>query len=433
MRTRASLIAMTALVLLAALAIVYRNAPAQGQAGPQQARFAAVPSEKGGQDPFGAYDIVRDWPKPISSLPGMAKWTWGAGEYVFAETPNRVFILQRGLLPALERPKVIKLPQLGPNIEFPIGRLPWRDATSTSPPGAMEVNGKPGDDSDVGVAGTDFLWSHIIQVADAQGNLIEDWTQWDKMFRRPHAIYISPYDPQKRVFVVDDYRHAVFIFTHDGKQLLKTLGEPNVHGNDPKHFYRPTYIAWDPDGTYFIADGYANTRVVKYDKNDNYVMAWGEKGEGTAQKPETRPGYFNSVHGVVVDPVAKEVFVNDRNNRRIQVFDENGKFLRMWSVGAPPSDVHLIIMDGSRNIWAADRGTSKMVKWDREGNLQYTWGTWGDFPGGMWGVHGLSIDSEGNFYTAEVDSGRAQKYKPRAGARSEFLLTKLPATSNGTR
>jgi len=162
-------------------------------------------------------------------------------------------------------------------------------------------------------------------------------------------------------------------------------------------------------------------------------MAWGEKGEGTAQKPETRPGYFNSVHGVVVDPVAKEVFVNDRNNRRIQVFDENGKFLRMWSVGNPPSDVHLIIMDGSRNIWAADRGTSKMVKWDREGNLQYTWGTWGDFPGGMWGVHGLSIDSEGNFYTAEVDSGRAQKYKPRAGARSEFLLTKLPATGNGTR
>ncbi len=430
MRTRASVIATTALVLLAALTIVYRSTPVQGQAQP---RFAAVPTEKGGQDPFGAYEIVRDWPKPISSLPGMAKWTWGAGEGVFAETPNRVFILQRGLLPNLERPKTIKLPQLGPNIEFPIGRLPWRDATSTSPPGAMEVNGKPGDDSDVGVAGTDFNWSHIVQVADAQGNLLEDWTQWDKMFRRPHAIYISPYDPQKRVFIVDDYRQAVFIFSHDGKQLLKTLGEPNVHAADNKHFYRPTYIAWDPDGTYFVADGYANTRVVKFDKNDNYVMAWGEKGTPTPQAPETRPGYFNSVHGVAVDPVAHEVFVNDRNNRRIQVFDESGKFLRMWSVGQPPSDVHLIIMDGSRNIWAADRGTSKMVKYDREGNLMYTWGTWGDFPGGMWGVHGLSIDSEGNFYTAEVDSGRAQKYKPRAGANPAFLLTKLPTAATGTR
>ena len=431
MRMRVSMIATVAAALAVGIAVGYQVTPLQGQARPSG--YSAVPGEKGGQDPFGAYEIVANWPKPISQLPGLTNWTWGAGEGVFAETPNRVFILQRGLLPNIQRPKAIKLPQLGPNIEFPIGRLPWRDATSASPPGALEVNGKVGDDSDVGVNGTDFNWSHIIMVADAQGNLIEDWTQWDKMFRRPHAVYVNPTDPQKRVYIVDDYRHAVFIFSHDGKQLLKTLGEPNVHGADPKHFYRPTYIAWDPDGTYFIADGYANTRVVKYDKNDNYVMAWGEKGEGTAQKPETRPGYFNSVHGVVVDPVAKEVFVNDRNNRRIQVFDENGKFLRMWSVGAPPSDVHLIIMDGSRNIWAADRGTSKMVKWDREGNLQYTWGTWGDFPGGMWGVHGLSIDSEGNFYTAEVDSGRAQKYKPRAGARSEFLLTKLPATGNGTR
>jgi len=431
MRMRVSMIAAVAAAVAVGIAIGYQAIPLQGQA--RNTGFAAVPSEKGGQDPFGAYDIVANWPKPISSLPGLSNWTWGAGEFVFAETPNRVFILQRGLLPNIQRPKAIKLPQLGPNIEFPIGRLPWRDATSASPPGALEVNGKVGDDSDVGVAGTDFLWSHIITVADAQGTILESWTQWDKMFRRPHAIYISPYDPQKRVFVVDDYRHAVFIFTHDGKQLLKTLGEPNVHASDPKHFYRPTFIAWDPDGTYFIADGYANTRVVKYDRNDNYVTAWGEKGEGTAQKPETRPNYFNSVHGIAVDPVAHEVFVNDRNNRRIQVFDENGKFLRMWSIGAPPSDVHLIIMDGSRNIWGADRGTSKMVKWDREGNFQYAWGTWGDFPGGMWGVHGLSIDSEGNFYTAEVDSGRVQKYKPRAGARSEFLLTKLPAPANGTR
>src|SRR6266850_8200264 len=173
MRTRASLIVTTALVLLAVLAIAYHNTPAQGQARPAGVSFAAVPGQKGGEDPFGGYDIVKDWPKPIASLPGLTKWTWGAGEGVFAETPNRVFILQRGLLPNLDRPKTIKLPQLGPNIEFPIGRLPWRDATSTSPPGALEVNGKVGDDSDVGVNGTDFNWSHIIMIADAQGNIVE--------------------------------------------------------------------------------------------------------------------------------------------------------------------------------------------------------------------------------------------------------------------
>jgi peptidylamidoglycolate lyase len=320
----------------------------------------------------------------------------------------------------------IKLPQLGPNIEFPNFRLPWRDATVASPPGALEKDGKPGDDSDVGKNGVDFNWAHCIVVVDANGNHIEDWTQWDKMLRRPHAVYISPYDPEKNVWIVDDYRHAIFKFSHDGKRLLQTIGEPNVHASDDKHFYRPTFIAWLPDGTFFVADGYANTRVVKFDKNGKYVMTWGERG-GTGQRggpAETRPGYFNNVHGIAVDPQTRQVFVNDRQNHRAQVFDENGKFLREWSFGPAPSDIHLFIIDSNRNLWAADRGTSKMLKYDLNGNFLYSWGTWGDFPGGMWGVHGLSTDQEGNFYVAEVDSGRAQKYRPRAGANPAFLVGK---------
>src|SRR3954462_9694200 len=90
----------------------------------QEPRFAAVPGEKGGQDIFGGYDVVPNWPKPLSSLPGHEKWTYGAGQSVFAESPNRVFVLQRGELPNLPRPMTIKLPQLGPNIELPNFRLP---------------------------------------------------------------------------------------------------------------------------------------------------------------------------------------------------------------------------------------------------------------------------------------------------------------------
>jgi sugar lactone lactonase YvrE len=414
---RVSMIAAVAAAVAVGIAIGYQAIPLQGQA--RNTGFAAVPSEKGGQDPFGAYDIVANWPKPISSLPGLSNWTWGAGEFVFAETPNRVFILQRGLLPNIQRPKAIKLPQLGPNIEFPIGRLPWRDATSASPPGALEVNGKVGDDSDVGVAGTDFLWSHIITVADAQGTILESWTQWDKMFRRPHAIYISPYDPQKRVFVVDDYRHAVFIFTHDGKQLLKTLGEPNVHASDPKHFYRPTFIAWDPDGTYFIADGYANTRVVKYDRNDNYVTAWGEKGEGTAQKPETRPNYFNSVHGIAVDPVAHEVFVNDRNNRRIQVFDESGKFLEQWPGFVSPTRIWIT---QDQFAWVSDAGAQRLAKYDLNGKLLTYFGTPGTFQGGMATPHDFAVDSEGSLYVSNGFNHRIDKYVPKPNADRSRLV-----------
>jgi len=413
-----ALAAIAALVIL--VTVSDRLSPVQAQS--KEAGVVTIPGSVGGQDMFGAYDIVPDWPKPISALPGNEKWTWGAGQNVFAESPNRVFILQRGELPNIQRPKTITLAQLGPNIEFPIGRLPWRDATSASPPGRLETpDGKVGDDSDVGKAGVDFNWAHCIVVVDANGNHIEDWTQWDKMLRRPHSIYISPYDPEKRVWIVDDYRHAIFIFSHDGKKLLQTIGEPNVHASDDKHFYRPTFIGWLPDGTFFVGDGYANTRVVKFDKNGKFLMAWGEKGNPPNEK---RPGYFNNVHGIAVDPQTRQVFVNDRQNHRVQVFDENGKFLREWSFGVAPSDIHLIYIGADRMLWAFDRGTSKMLKYDLNGHFLYSWGTWGDFPGGFWGVHGMSVDQEGNLYVAEVDSGRAQKFRPRPGANPTFLIGK---------
>jgi hypothetical protein len=425
MRQTASILATVAAAAVAALVFAGRTPTVQGQ-GRQEPRFAAVPGEKGGQDIFGGYEVVPNWPKPLSSLPGHEKWTYGAGQSVFAESPNRVFVLQRGELPNLPRPMTIKLPQLGPNIEFPNFRLPWRDATVASPPGRLETaDGKVGDDSDVGKDGVDFRWEHCILVVDANGNITEDWTQWDKMLRRPHAVYISPYDPEKRVWIVDDYRHSIFIFSNDGKRLLQTIGEPNVHAADDKHFYRPTFLTWLPDGTFFVADGYANTRVVKFDKNGKYLMTWGQAGKaGRGAPPETRPGYMNNVHGIAVDPMTRQVFVNDRQNHRVQVFDENGKYLREWSFGAPPSDIHLFIITADRYLWAADRGTSKMLKYDLNGNFLYSWGTWGDFPGGMWGVHGLSTDQDGNFYVAEVDSGRAQKYKPRPGANPAFLVGK---------
>src|ERR1051325_2560307 len=128
--------------LMLIVLIATQQTRVEGQS-PQQPSFAAVPGQKGGQDIFGAYEVVPNWPKPISSLPGNEKWTWGAGQGVFAESPTRVFILQRGELPNIERPKTAKLPQLGPGIEFPNFRLPWRDATTASPPGALlKADGK---------------------------------------------------------------------------------------------------------------------------------------------------------------------------------------------------------------------------------------------------------------------------------------------------
>ena len=102
---------------------------------------------------------------------------------------------------------------------------------------------------------------------DANGNITERWNQYDKDYRRPHSVFISPYDPQKNVWIVDDYRHAIFKYTNDGKTKLLTIGTPNEHASDDKHFFRPTFMAWQPDGSFYVADGYANTRVVKFDKD----------------------------------------------------------------------------------------------------------------------------------------------------------------------
>ena len=230
--------------------------------------------------------------------------------------------------------------------------------------------------------------------------------------RRPHSVYISPYDPQKRVWIVDDNMQAIYIFTHDGKQLLQTIGTPEQEGADATHFNRPTYIDWLPDGTFFVSDGYTGTRVAKFDKNGKFVMQWGIKGNPPNEK---RPGYMNNVHGVAVDPINRHVFVNDRNNHRIQVFDENGKYLSEWHIDADPSSLHLLYIGADRNVWTFDRSTNKMVQYDQEGHLKYAWGTMGNFAGGLWGVHGMSVDQDGNLYVAEVDSGRVQKFRPRRG------------------
>ena len=390
---------------------------------------AAIAGQKGGQDIFGPYEIVNNWPKPLTALPGHEKWTWSSVESIYAENPNRVFILQLGELPNIPRPATRLLPDMGPNVLFPTGRLPWRDATFAAIPGAgqgglLAEDGPRlwrGDKPPYREVGVDARWEHCLLVVDADGNITEQWTQWDKIFKRPHYVAINPYDPDKYVWVVDDHMHAIYKFTHDGKQLVQTIGTPEAWGADATHFNRPTYITWLPDSTMFVSDGYNGTRVAKFDKNGKFVKDWGQKG---VRPNEKRPGYFNNVHGIAIDPATRHVFVNDRENHRIQVFDDNGKFLYDWYVGDAPSDIHLIYMSADRHLWAVDRGTSKVIKYDLEGHFLYAWGTWGDFPGGMWGVHGFSVDQEGNVYTAEVDAGRVQKYRPRPGANPEFLVGK---------
>jgi sugar lactone lactonase YvrE len=297
--------------------------------------------------------------------------------------------------------------------------LPGAGGTGQDPARGMEIwRGTSPPYREIGV---DARWEHCLTVVDSQGNIKEEWTQWDKIFRRPHAVYVNPYDAQKHVWVVDDHMHAIYKFTNDGKKLVQTIGTPEVVGADATHFNRPTFMAWAPDSSFYVADGYNGTRVAKFDKDGKFLLDWGMKGEAGK---ETRPNYMNNVHGIAVDPQTLRVYVNDRANHRVQIFDANGKYLTEWRINADPSSLHLFYMGEDRMIWTFDRSTQKMLKYDLEGHLQYVWGAVGDYPGTLGGVHGISVDQQGNLYVAEVDSGRAQKFTPRAGANPAYLVAK---------
>ncbi len=349
---------------------------------------STAPLQKGGEDETGPYTVVDKWIQPFAR-PGYIQGSQGG---VFAESPNRIFVLNRGEL---------KLPD----------KLP------------ESFNGSWGSLGQQATQATAELRNCIL-VVDASGKVVESWTQWDKLFqggRGPHHVKISPYDPERHVWVVDDNRHQVFEFTNDGKELVRTLGEPGVPGNDEKHFARPTDIAWLPDGTFFVSDGYINTRVVKFDKNGKFLMTWGTPGSG--------PGQFNLPHAIDIDR-NRRVYVADRTNSRIQVFDENGKFLDQWPNIRRP--IHLLVTADQR-LWVADLDTNKILQYDLTGKLLSSWGTYGTFPGAFWGIHQFSVDSEGNLYVAETFGGRTQKFRPRPGApRSQLIGSPMPLVSKGT-
>jgi DNA-binding beta-propeller fold protein YncE len=115
------------------------------------------------------------------------------------------------------------------------------------------------------------------------------------------------------------------------------------------------------------------------------------------------------------------VYVTDRSSNRIQVFDENGTYLDQFSTGAP-STPQVLYLSADKHLWIADNSTSKIVKYDMNGNYLYSWGSQGEWPGAMWNVHGMSVDQDGNLYLAEVNNGRAQKFRPRAGASRALLI-----------
>lgn len=335
---------------------------------------------KGGEDLTGPYDVVPNWPQPLQNNDG---WTFGGTYAVWAESPDRIWVLQRGEVRSEEK-------SAGEYAE------PRMSAT------LMEARN-----------------NRVLMVLDRDGKLVDSWEHVNDMLVAPHRVTMDPNDPARSVWLVDQDGHQVLKFSHDGN-LLVALGEKNVRGNGQTHFNRPTDIAFLPNGDLYIAelgrgtdDRDGNNRVVKFSRDGKYLSEWDTSGGGPGESGEPP-----SIHSIAID-AQQRIYLADRANQRMLVFDEERRFLDQWPNLPAPDYVRV---SNDQSIWVSDGETNRFLKFDTGGKLLYSWGTRGDFPGGLWRPHMFSVDSDGNLYVADTYNGRAQKFRPRQGANPDLLI-----------
>lgn len=244
---------------------------------------------------------------------------------------------------------------------------------------------------------------HPLIIFDREGNFLSSWGEGT--FQRPHGITIGPDDS---LYCTDDVAHVIRKFTPEGKLLL-TLGTPGqaapFQGGQP--FNRPTKVALDPKtADLYVADGYGNSRIHKFSPEGRHLFSWGEPGSD--------PGEFNLVHSVCVDREGL-VYVADRENHRVQIFDSRGKFLNQWNNLHRPCGLH-IAGEGEQVCYIGELSPGMPINekypnlgprisiFNLKGERLARLGDVrpGDEPHQFWAPHGLATDSRGDLFVGEV-------------------------------
>jgi peptidylamidoglycolate lyase len=242
-----------------------------------------------------------------------------------------------------------------------------------------------------------------VSIFDGQtGRLLATWGE--NRFIMPHGLSIGP---DGHLWLTDVGWHQIFECTPEG-QILRVFGEAGVPGSDHARFNLPTDVAIRRDGSFFISDGYKNTRVIHFAADGRFIREWGTKGSGD--------GEFHLPHGIALDAQGR-VIVCDRENERLQLFNEQGSFLSAWEgthLGKPygiatAPDGHVFIIDGgSPSVRPEQRG--KVVELDSAGHVIGTFGSFGKASGQFQLGHDIALGPDGAVYTAEVTGARVQKF-----------------------
>ena len=243
----------------------------------------------------------------------------------------------------------------------------------------------------------------ITEIDSKSGEVLNSWGK--DLFVMPHGLEV---DDQDNIWVIDCGLHQIFKFDSNGN-LLMTLGEARIPGNDSEHFNMPTDVAVAPDGSFYVSDGYGNSRVIKFSKEGNYLFEWGKLGD--------KEGEFRIPHGIDLDSEGN-VYVADRENNRIQKFDSKGNFITLWQNQVTDQLYSVTIDNQNNHLFGIDyfildnaiKG-SDIFRFDLEANLQVQFGRSGHYTGSVTRYHDIQIDNESSIYVGDILGNQIQRFR----------------------
>jgi DNA-binding beta-propeller fold protein YncE len=244
---------------------------------------------------------------------------------------------------------------------------------------------------------------HPMVVFDRNGTFVKSWGEG--VFARPHGVEVSP---DGTVYCTDDGDHTVRRCSPDGDVLMQ-IGSPGTSAGymSGSPFCRCTHTAVSPEGDLYVSDGYGNARIHKYSPDGKLLFSWG--------RPGCDPGEFNLPHNIGCDTEGW-VYVADRENLRVQVFDRNGRFETQWFGLHRPSALY-VTPDDRATCYVGEAGPAydfnrdapnlgpRLSIWTKRGQLLARLAlspSGGTGPGNFLSPHGIAVDSRGDIYVGEV-------------------------------
>jgi len=352
--------------MMAGATVVWSQIASSGPPPPQLYYLSAeqtIPvNGKGGSNIMGPYVRAKNWPR----IPGGRMID--SGPAIYAESPDRIYVGTRGTRPP-----------------YPM-QVGWQRQTIIQWFKSVAGN-------------LDVQHDYILNVFDRQGNLIEHWKQYDadfpiKMVQRWH---VNVNDPRRYNYITGSGH--IIILSHDGKRIIKDISSSDVPTRSNERVFEPEGIAFAPDGGFWVASRW---RVIRFSKDFKYMSQFGEEGSA--------PDQMLGIHDLIYDKVGHRFYICDQYAHRVVVYDDNGNLLDVWPNIISPSAIRMT--KDRKYVWVGDIYAPRFYKFDLEGHLLTSFGTWGIQDGAISGIHDFDVDSEGNLYVANHDIQASEKFIP---------------------